>query len=333
MIELVKPYKTIAIIGMDKNVGKTTTLNALITRFSTDTRLGLTSIGRDGESVDRVRHHSKPKIYVKAGTIIASAKQCLVESDITKQILETTGMNTPLGEIILVRALSDGYVQIAGPSFNQQLKQVVDKLKSYGVDHVLIDGALGRKGLADASIADAIILATGAAYTHKLEKLIRDTVHVNQLFGLKQVEQVDYFRKLIQAAPISIVDQQGNVQLLTVKTALMTAELLEQVPKATKYLIVRGAITNPLLKGLIDKRKIYPSLTLVIENGTKCLCDERTYAQFLKSGFVLKVVEPLNLIAITVNPTSPDGLMIDEELLKSGLAIINKPIWNVVGGS
>lgn len=42
--------------------------------------------------------------------------------DITKEILYATDFSTPMGDIIIVKALSDGYVDIAGPSYNTQVK-------------------------------------------------------------------------------------------------------------------------------------------------------------------------------------------------------------------
>lgn len=42
----------------------------------------------------------------------------------TQEILVTTGIPTPLGEVIIMRARSDGYVQLAGPSITAQLKEV-----------------------------------------------------------------------------------------------------------------------------------------------------------------------------------------------------------------
>ena len=116
--------KTMSIVGMCKNAGKTTVLNWLLANAGRERVLGLTSIGRDGESTDVVTGTEKPSIFVPEGTLIATAKDMLRLGDVTKEIMATTGIPTPLGEVVVMRARSDGYVQIAGPSITTQLKEV-----------------------------------------------------------------------------------------------------------------------------------------------------------------------------------------------------------------
>ena len=75
IFQMVQKYDSISIIGMNKNVGKTTTLNQILKEARGRISLGLTSIGRDGEDQDLVTGAEKPKIYVERGTLIATAKQ------------------------------------------------------------------------------------------------------------------------------------------------------------------------------------------------------------------------------------------------------------------
>lgn len=48
IIRLLERFKTVSIIGMAKNVGKTTVLNHILRKARGIYSLGLTSIGRDG---------------------------------------------------------------------------------------------------------------------------------------------------------------------------------------------------------------------------------------------------------------------------------------------
>ncbi|MCJ7651122.1 MAG: hypothetical protein MUP85_21135, partial [Candidatus Lokiarchaeota archaeon] len=64
IIEEIKKYKIIAIIGLAKNVSKTTTLNHVIQVLKGGYQLGLTSIGRDGEKYDAITSLPKPRIFV-----------------------------------------------------------------------------------------------------------------------------------------------------------------------------------------------------------------------------------------------------------------------------
>ena len=124
---------------MDKNVGKTTVLNYLINKTEGSVILVLTSIGRDGESTDRVTYTPKPLVFIQKGTLVATTKHCLMNSDITKEILESTNIKTPMGNIIIARSKSDGYIDLACPSTTTQMKYIVDKLYMFGAEKKFVD--------------------------------------------------------------------------------------------------------------------------------------------------------------------------------------------------
>ena len=151
LLQLLNGVQTMSIVGMCKNAGKTTMLNWMLHHDRLQGTLGLTSIGRDGESTDVVTGTEKPGIFVREGTLIATAKDMLRLGDTTLEIMETTGIPTPLGEVVIFRARSDGNVQLAGPSITTQLKEVSRLFFEMGADKSIIDGALGRKSLGSSS--------------------------------------------------------------------------------------------------------------------------------------------------------------------------------------
>ena len=81
--------ESLSIIGMAKNTGKTVTLNHLIQLANyQELMLGLTSIGRDGESEDLVTKTEKPLIHLPDKALIAVAKSLLQSSKINFEILD-----------------------------------------------------------------------------------------------------------------------------------------------------------------------------------------------------------------------------------------------------
>lgn len=74
----------------------------------------------------------KPGIFVREGTLIATARDMLRLGDVTTEILATTGIPTPLGEVVILRARSAGNVQLAGPSITSQLREVSRMFLSWG---------------------------------------------------------------------------------------------------------------------------------------------------------------------------------------------------------
>ena len=70
--ELSQKYKTVSIVGMAKNAGKTTALNYLIEEaIDEGIVLGITSTGRDGESTDLVTGTDKPRVFLDTDTIVS----------------------------------------------------------------------------------------------------------------------------------------------------------------------------------------------------------------------------------------------------------------------
>ena len=83
LLQRLHSVRTMSIVGMCKNAGKTTMLNWLLEQGRLQGTLGLTSIGRDGESTDVVTGTEKPGIFVREGTLIATAQDMLRLGDIT----------------------------------------------------------------------------------------------------------------------------------------------------------------------------------------------------------------------------------------------------------
>ena len=157
--DLIKDEERVSFIGMCKNAGKTTVLNEVIKKIHNNNEsILLTSIGRDGEELDLVTNTKKPEIYVYKDDYIATARDLIKYCDITKEIVESTGIYTPLGEIIIIKALSDGFVQIAGPSIATQMATVCESFKKYSKGKILIDGALERKSIATGKVSNVAIL-------------------------------------------------------------------------------------------------------------------------------------------------------------------------------
>ena len=95
LLQLLNGVQTMSIVGMCKNAGKTTMLNWMLHHDRLQGTLGLTSIGRDGESTDVVTGTEKPGIFVREGTLIATAKDMLRLGDTTLEIMETAMSSWP----------------------------------------------------------------------------------------------------------------------------------------------------------------------------------------------------------------------------------------------
>ncbi|NMM62904.1 hypothetical protein HBE96_09355 [Clostridium sp. P21] len=337
IFEMIKKYNTISIIGMDKNVGKTTVLNYILSKARGKVRLGLTSIGRDGEEEDSVTETEKPRIYVEKGTYIATSKQCLYNSDITKEIIRTTGINTAMGEVIIAGALSDGYVELGGPSLNSYMRDICKMLKDIGSEIVIVDGALSRKSFASPAITEATILSTGGALSRNMDKVVEQTSHCIRLLSLEK-ENNEKVQSLCKNIPIthrvSIINKDMTVINLNLKTSLEASkEIAESLNEHTAYVLIRGIISDKLIEGIMNSTDRYKNITFLCEDGTKLFITSDTLYKFEKQGGKLKVLNSINIICITSNPTSPYGYEFDgDKFLKKLKSKISLPIFDVKAG-
>ena len=301
LIQQLQSVRSMSIVGMCKNAGKTTMLNWLLAHSGRGRVLGLTSIGRDGESTDVVTGTEKPSIFVPAGTLIATARDMLWLGDVTKEILVSTGIPTPLGEVIIMRARSDGYVQLAGPSITTQLKSVSQTFFDLGAEQSIIDGALGRKSRGARQVAEGLVLCTGASYHMRMEKVIADTVSIYRIMNLPKAQTVP-------AAP------EGT---------------LEQCLKEQGEALVTGALTDsmvlPLLRaGVLRKNR------LVVADPSKVLLSPDTLDKMQLREVRLETAEAARTLCITVNPVSAYGWKFDKDEFRARLQeAVDVPVINV----
>jgi len=256
--ELIAPNKTISIIGLAKNVGKTTVLNYLMADL--DVPIAITSIGRDGEDIDVVTHKEKPRIYVPAGAIVITAKRLLDMSQIRYKTFFETGWSSALGEIVIIQALSHGRVQLGGPSMVKQLEELMLHLDKYELDKIFIDGALGRKSLAKPSITEACVLCTGAALSNDMSEVINQTQHAVNMLSLARSDSSndaiamagaisdDKILKLIMAGKLAgktiVADDPTKIFISRSTYEKMTAKQINLTVKNTINLV--AVTVNPI---------------------------------------------------------------------------------------
>jgi len=334
IIEEIKKYKIISIIGLAKNVSKTTTLNHVIQVLKGGYQLGLTSIGRDGEKYDAITSLPKPRIFVESGTIIATALQSLRNSELKSEIINKTGINTPMGEIQIVKALNSGFIEVAGPSINSELKLICDDLLKLGCDLVLIDGAFDRRSYASPLISQATILSTGASVSKEMKEVLDITHHTVNLLTLECEEDdqiINLANDIISKAKVGIINEDHYIKILDLLTALDSVEeILHQLSDSTRFLVINGAITDEFVENLIKRSDIYKTIKLLVPDATKLFLKKGTFEKYLKKGGVIKVLNKIKIIIITINPTSPLGYKFDKfkflSELKKGIAI---PIYDL----
>ncbi|SDK87353.1 lysine 5,6-aminomutase reactivase subunit KamB [Natronincola ferrireducens] len=305
-------YKTVSVVGMAKNAGKTVTFNRLLEEAAEkNILLGLTSIGRDGEGQDLVTGTEKPTIYVMENTIVATTEDCLLRSEAKLEILEVTDYATAMGRVIICRVKSSGILEIAGPDTNAEIKEVAMKMMYYGAEIVLIDGAINRKTAASPAITEATILATGAVVSRDIHKVVQETLHQVDLFNLSPLEDdmmALLIDSLLEDKAYSIVNNKGEVKRLDIKTAINGGTVIGRaLEEDSAYVILSGSLVKKTLEDIMTVTDLYKNVTFVVKDATKIFIGPQDWKFFIKRGFNIKVAEKINTLVATLNPYAPQG--------------------------
>lgn len=116
--ELLK-YRSVAVVGMEKNCGKTECLNYILRHIPSDAPdICVTSIGLDGERTDQVTGTSKPEIILRKGMFFTTSETHYRARHLVSEIVDVSGETTALGRLITAKVALEGKVILSGAVFD-----------------------------------------------------------------------------------------------------------------------------------------------------------------------------------------------------------------------
>lgn len=328
---LERKYRTISVIGLAKNVGKTTTLNYLMenARREGSLRLGITSSGWDGEAYDSITGQPKPRIVTPLGALIATTKNCLAASTLDYRIVKETGMSTSLGEVFIIECTGEGRVEVAGPTTISELCEVRDMMIAMGADLILFDGALNRKASASSQVCQAMILATGMNAGYNLDEVKRTTTFWLEIFSLPAWEGERPLFSADEGRKAMLLDR--NRQVCGTCSAADIKEGSGLPEPFDGSIILPGAFTDVLCEEFL---KAKGSFDIVVEDATRVFISPQSLRRLKKRGSRIIQMSPADIIGVTVNPTSSSGRRYDAHEFMRTVADISHgiPVWDIVLG-
>ena len=321
-------HRSLSIVGLEKNTGKTVCLNYILNRLNQiGTHVGVTSIGVDGEQVDAVFATAKPEITLFRGThFITSEKHYLIRQAVSK-LVAVDSQRTSLGPLVTAEVLIQGKVLLSGAATTAVLKRQIQTFDRLGVDLSIVDGALSRLSLASPTVTEAMILATGAAVSANVKQLISKTKHLYQFIMLDEVEEPLRSTLGNIESGIWAVDSEGQIHDLGITSVFLIDRNEKDILRYGHTLFAAGAISDRLLKILAAKGK---DITLIARDFTKIFVTPEVYTEYTRRGNRLMVLQRSKLIAITLNPTSPQGFLLDSRSTCDALSdALQTPVYDV----
>jgi hypothetical protein len=297
--------RSLAVIGLVKNAGKTTVVNALMANCPH--LFGLTSLGLDGERIDHLTGLAKPRIAPPAGTLVATTQGSLDRSRYAMEILEELPFLTPLGRVVIGRAGSDGQVEVSGPTTLAELRATIERLQAHGAEQVLVDGAINRIGSASPRVSDGVVVATGGMVADTLGDVLETTAATLDMLLLPAVSGETrallepHLARGTRALSFGDLGEPTPLALDTVVGEGVTvAREVERL--GTRTLFIGGALTQEFVD---DFTRVLPprrELRVVVRDATVLVLPATSVQRFRKRGIALEVLTPLRVLGVTANP-------------------------------
>lgn len=307
-VDEILKHRSVSIVGLEKNTGKTECLNYILKRLPLDYfNVAVTSIGIDGESLDQVTSTAKPEITLREGMFFATSEKHYRERKLPSELYDVSDETTALGRVVTAKALGEGKVLLSGPSSGSALRRWMSSLNRFGMDLVLVDGALSRLSTASPAISEAMVLATGAAFSANIKDLVSRTAYVVELIGLP-----------LHVGP----EPQTRVSSFS--------DFGSDTFKGSEVIEVEGALTDRLLQAVKNDLQ-HGVKELVVNDFTRIFASADLYRAFVRRGGKISVRMKSDLLAVTVNPVAPNGMVLDSDLLCMTLSeAIKLPVYDIV---
>jgi hypothetical protein len=324
--ELIAPARTLALVGLAKNSGKTVTLAAILSEHAAAGRtVGVTSIGRDGERHDVIDSRiEKPSVTLQIGDLVASTGALLSASALAHERIERTGIRTPLGEVVIARLDEPGEIEVAGPSIAADARAVSERMLALGAEQALIDGAIDRRAASSPAVADGLVIATGAVLSDEIERVVQTTRDAVDLVRLRASELDD---DALVTLPRSLALSAAPSEIAT----------FLRVHADVDAFAVDGALSERFLDGVLAARRARAGreLRIVVGDPTRVFLSSHGPRWYERQGIAIEVRARIALRAITVNPVAPRSHAFDSRELREAIAstVADVPVLDVLDES
>ena len=348
--------RSLALIGLSKNVGKTTTTNYLLEtligekHYSSD-ELALTSLGLDGEAIDALTGLPKPRYVPNEGLLIATTDGLVLRAEsegAQLQRLQQLPGRTALGPVIVARVIRPGQVIIAGPTLLNDLASAIDRLGRLGANLSIVDGAINRIGAAAPSISDACIVCTGASAAATPELVARRTADIVRRLSIRRTSFIDSNVKLTLQSRLCMVVVEGNEVVITCFDGKNMPQhesewiVKHMLTSPHPYFILHGALTDELARALLTElhkvhklHSVKQAVELIVEDPTRVFCHSAVIKRLHDGGLEIRVLNPTRILAITANPYTPDYVCSSQHILDSLAKVLPDhypPVIDVISG-
>ena len=216
---------------------------------------------------------------------------------------------------------------LSGPADTAGLKSLIRHMKDFGVRTTLVDGALSRLSLASPIVTEAMVLATGAAVSGNIRELVRRTRYVCDLIDLEEVDEVLQERLDAIQQGVWAVGPEGECIDLKLPSVFMLEKSGTDLLQYGHRIFIAGAVSDKVFQFLRVQKQ---TVELIVRDFTRVFAAPESFYAFLRKGGRVQVLHRSRLLAVTINPQSPGGLLLDSLRLQQALEeSLQIPVYDV----
>ena len=315
-----KKLHTICFIGSDKNAGKTTAFNFVYAKLGKQkTNTVLLSIGVNGEDLDSLEHHIKPKIVVKKDDYFITEQNRLNGLEGRYNIVKIFSPPNFKKIYVLSCAHIDLPIVLEGPNEKKEILKIKEFIRSYFKDaSILLDGSIDRQFIASEEISDefyfSLLITQRQQQIKKIKNLLRPLSYEVVSLKIKTFIQ----KNLNDLDKTIIFDVSFNIIYKSMEISFLDRNLLPLLKDhASKkiYIYLNGALTSRLEEMLSP----FKNLTLILDSFTQELLSNMPP---FKENSIKKLLS---------NQVKLSGIFLREETPKKSGIILpkNVPVYNL----
>lgn len=300
--------KTFSFIGSDKNAGKTTSFNFVVSHLK-KSPLCLTSIGINGEFFDSLENHTKPAIIIPKEAYFVTTVDQLKAHPGAYAIIDFLHPPKFSKNFILAQALDSRTFILEGPNQKSEIIELKNILKRhFNSMTLLIDGSIDRQFLGHPSVSDGFFFSLLISNRKEQREKAKDLITPLH-FPIVEEALKDSILKIKKEETRSLLFYQEELLHEGKEIPSLDKELEQKlkqpIPEGStkKILYLNGALNKTLYKELSHRKDLH----LILDNFTlfqSISSEQQKLGVFLPS---ITLLHPLNL----------QGVFFKEELPRS----------------
>jgi hypothetical protein len=147
-----------------------------------------------------------------------------------------------------------------------------------------------------------------------MDAVIQKTKHIVGLYSIQKADEIifDIAAQAVENKETVIIDEDGCCITASTQTSLNSGTAIaELLNEKSKYVVLSGSATYDTLKDIVLSKR--DKVQIVVKDATRIFVNENEFFMLRKMGMNIKVIDNMNIIAVTVNPYSPEGYYFDPQ--------------------